>query len=56
VQKTKISFPNGGVIEAFPNNPDTIRGNTFHRIWCDEVNLGLITKTYATRIIHAGHD
>ena len=36
VQKTKISFPNGSVIEAFPNNPDTIRGNTFHRIWWDE--------------------
>ena len=39
VQKTKISFPNGSVIEAFPNNPDTIRGNTFHRIWWDEVNF-----------------
>ena len=25
-QKTRISFPNGSVIEAFPNNPDTIRG------------------------------
>lgn len=39
MQKTKISFPNGSVIEAFPNNPDTIRGNTFHRIWWDEVNF-----------------
>jgi phage FluMu gp28-like protein len=39
VQKTKISFKNGSVIEAFPNNPDTIRGNTFHRIWWDEVNF-----------------
>ncbi len=39
VQKTKISFQNGSVIEAFPNNPDTIRGNTFHRIWWDEVNF-----------------
>jgi phage FluMu gp28-like protein len=39
VQKTKIIFPNGSVIEAFPNNPDTIRGNTFHRIWWDEVNF-----------------
>ena len=27
------------MIEAFPNNPDTIRGNTFHRIWWDEVNF-----------------
>jgi hypothetical protein len=32
IQKTKITFPSGSVIEAFPNNPDTIRGNTFHRI------------------------
>lgn len=39
VQKTKISFRNGSVIEAFPNNPDTIRGNTFHRIWWDETNF-----------------
>jgi hypothetical protein len=39
VQKTKITCPNGSVIEAFPNNPDTIRGNTFHRIWWDEVNF-----------------
>jgi len=36
VQKTRISLKNGSVIEAFPNNPDTIRGNTFHRIWWDE--------------------
>ena len=28
VQKTKITCPNGSVIEAFPNNPDTIRGPT----------------------------
>jgi hypothetical protein len=39
IQKTRISFPNGSVIEAFPNNPDTIRGNTFHRLWWDEVNF-----------------
>ena len=39
VQKTRIIFPNGSVIEAFPNNPDTISGNTFHRIWWDEVNF-----------------
>ncbi len=39
VQKTRITFPNGSVIEAFPNNPDTIRGNTFDRIWWDEVNF-----------------
>jgi phage terminase large subunit-like protein len=39
VQRTRISFPNGSVIEAFPNNPDTIRGNTFDRIWWDEANF-----------------
>ncbi len=39
MQKTRISFSNGSVIEAFPNNPDTIRGNTFHRIWWDETNF-----------------
>ena len=39
VQKTQITLPNGSVIEAFPNNPDTIRGNTFHRVWWDEVNF-----------------
>ncbi len=39
IQKSRITFPNGSVIEAFPNNPDTIRGNTFHRIWWDEVNF-----------------
>ena len=38
-RKQRITFPNGSVIEAFPNNPDTIRGNTFHRIWWDEVNF-----------------
>jgi hypothetical protein len=39
VQKTRISFPNGSVIEAFPNNPDTIRGYTLDLIWWDEVNF-----------------
>ncbi len=39
VQRTRISFKNGSVIEAFPNNPETIRGNTFDRIAWDEVNF-----------------
>ncbi|MCW4048067.1 MAG: terminase family protein [Candidatus Bathyarchaeota archaeon] len=39
VQKTRISFPNNTVIEAFPNNPDTIRGYTLDLIWWDEVNF-----------------
>jgi phage FluMu gp28-like protein len=39
VKKTKIVFPNGSFIEAFPNNPDTIRGQTFGRVWIDEANF-----------------
>jgi phage FluMu gp28-like protein len=38
-QKTRISFPNGSVIEAFPNNPDTIRGPTLNVVWWDETNF-----------------
>jgi hypothetical protein len=39
VQKTRITLNNGSVLDSFPNNPDTIRGNTFHGIWWDETNL-----------------
>ena len=39
IQKTRITLPSGSVIEAFPNNPDTIRGPTFHRIWWEECNF-----------------
>src|SRR4030043_628047 len=39
VQKTRITCPNGSVIEAFPNNPDTIRGPTFHVVYADEFNF-----------------
>jgi phage FluMu gp28-like protein len=39
VQKTRISFPNNSVVEAFPNNPDTIRGYTLDLIWWDETNF-----------------
>ena len=34
VQKTRITCANGSVIEAFPNNPDTIRGPTLHVVYC----------------------
>jgi hypothetical protein len=37
--KTTIHFTNGSVIEAFPNNPDTIRGPTLHLVYCDEMNF-----------------
>ena len=39
VQKTKITCPNGSVIEAFPNNPDTIRGPTLQCVFADEFNF-----------------
>jgi hypothetical protein len=38
-QKTKIDFVNGSSIEAFPNNPDTIRGPTFNVVYADEFNF-----------------
>ena len=38
-QRTRLGFPNGSVIEAFPNNPDTIRGPTLHVVWWDETNF-----------------
>jgi phage FluMu gp28-like protein len=38
-QKTRLAFPNGSVIEAFPNNPDTCRGFSLTRVWWDEVNF-----------------
>ena len=37
--KTRIYFTNGSIIEAFPNNPDTIRGPTLHGIYGDEMGF-----------------
>ena len=37
--KTKLLFTNGSCIEAFPNNPDTIRGPTLHVVYIDEFNF-----------------
>lgn len=37
--KTKITFINGSTIEAYPCNPDTIRGPTLNRIFVDEFNF-----------------
>jgi phage FluMu gp28-like protein len=39
VQRTRITCANGSVIEAFPNNPDTIRGPTLHVVYADEFNF-----------------
>ncbi|MCW4004811.1 MAG: terminase family protein [Candidatus Bathyarchaeota archaeon] len=38
-QRTQIHFSNGSVIEAFPNNPETIRGPTLHVVYADEFNF-----------------
>jgi len=38
-QRTVLYFSNGSIIEAFPNNPDTIRGPTLHVIYWDEANF-----------------
>jgi phage FluMu gp28-like protein len=35
-QRTAIHFKNGSTIEAYPNNPDTIRGPTLNIVWWDE--------------------
>jgi phage FluMu gp28-like protein len=38
-QKIKIDFGNGSSIEAFPNNPETIRGPTLDVVYADEFNF-----------------
>jgi len=38
-QRTQIHFTNGSQIEAFPNNPETIRGPTLHVVYADEFNF-----------------
>jgi phage FluMu gp28-like protein len=37
--RTVLQFTNGSTIEAFPNNPDTIRGPTLNIVYCDEMNF-----------------
>jgi phage FluMu gp28-like protein len=38
-QRTQIHFTNGSSIEAFPNNPETIRGPTLNVVYADEFNF-----------------
>lgn len=38
-QRTVLYFSNGSIIEAFPNNPDTIRGPTLNCLYWDEANF-----------------
>src|SRR2546422_9688758 len=35
-RKGKLAFRNGSVIEALPNSPDTIRGETLNMVVADE--------------------
>jgi phage FluMu gp28-like protein len=37
--RTILRFTNESVIEAFPNNPETIRGPTLNVVWWDEANF-----------------
>lgn len=37
--KTSIRFTNGSLIEAYPCNPDTIRGPTLNLVYADEFNF-----------------
>jgi phage FluMu gp28-like protein len=39
VGKVRLEFRNGSSIEAYPNNPLTIRGPTLHVVYCDEMNF-----------------
>ena len=38
IQKTRIDMANGSIIEAYPNNPHTIRGPSLNMVYCDEMN------------------
>ncbi len=38
IQKTRIDMSNGSIIEAYPNNPNTIRGPSLNMVYCDEMN------------------
>jgi phage FluMu gp28-like protein len=37
--KTYLECTNGSDVEAFPNNPETIRGPTLHMVYADEFNF-----------------
>jgi phage FluMu gp28-like protein len=38
-QKTAVALTNGSSIEAYPNNPETIRGPKLHIVYADEFNF-----------------
>ena len=38
-QKTAVALTNGSTVEAYPNNPETIRGPKLHIVYADEFNF-----------------
>ena len=49
--RTVLYFYNGSIIEAFPNNPETIRGPTLNVIFWDEANHTLGDEDLYTAIL-----
>src|SRR5207245_11399037 len=39
IERTRVSLTNGSTIEAFPNNPLTIRGPTLPTVYCHEMGM-----------------
>src|SRR3989441_11275233 len=54
-RKGKLAFRNGSVIEALPNSPDTIRGETLNMVVADEFAYIEHDKELYDAIIHAEH-
>jgi len=38
-QRTMVRLKNGSTIQAFPNNPNNLRGFTLQMVYCDEMNF-----------------
>lgn len=38
-QRTMVRLKNGSIIQAFPNNPNNLRGFTLNIVYCDEMNF-----------------
>ncbi len=53
LHRTRLDFTNGSSIEALPNNPETIRGETCHLIILDEAAFVRYDKELYDAIIYA---
>ncbi len=53
ILKTRLSFANGSVIEAFPNSPETVRGLTLEVLIVDEANYIEDDKSLYDAVIYA---